>query len=242
MLIGGLLTGFGLFKLLAPSFAGADKPFYKKKKLYIIGAIWLLFAYTKLTTPPPPAITSLTLDSAQSIEMDINETTSLPVLVLEEGASTDDVEFTSSDPDVVSFEADRSGEQLVGVLQSQSEGSAEIRVMAGDLSSQVIAVTVIDRERIAAEEEAARIAAEEEAARIAAEEEAARLAAEQAAAEQAAQQAAAQQEEPKEEMVWIPKTGSKYHSYSTCSGMEGASQVPISKAKSMGFTACKRCH
>lgn len=44
-------------------------------------------------------------------------------------------------------------------------------------------------------------------------------------------------------LVWVPtKGGKKYHSYSTCSGMEGPMQVTVEHATSLGFTACKRCH
>lgn len=48
--------------------------------------------------------------------------------------------------------------------------------------------------------------------------------------------------EPKEEMVWIPtKGGKRYHSYSSCSGMDDPAYVTISEAKARGFTPCKRC-
>lgn len=43
-------------------------------------------------------------------------------------------------------------------------------------------------------------------------------------------------------MVWIPKTGSKYHSNSTCSNMKSPKQVTLETAKKQGYTACKRCH
>lgn len=44
-------------------------------------------------------------------------------------------------------------------------------------------------------------------------------------------------------MVWIPtKGGKKYHKSSDCSNMDGPREVTISEAKSLGFTACKRCY
>ena len=49
------------------------------------------------------------------------------------------------------------------------------------------------------------------------------------------------EEEQNEQMVWIPNSGSKYHSKSSCSNMKNPSQVSISTAKSLGFTACKKC-
>lgn len=166
--------------------------------------------------PEAPTITSLSLDCDQAIELDVKDTKSIPVLVLEEGADATDVEFTSSDPNVLTFTPQDDNGTLVGVATSKAEGTAEISVSAGDVKSQVVTITVIDSERIAAEE-------------------AAKKAAEEAAAQQAAQQ-------PQEEMVWIPQSGSKYHSKSTCSGMNNPTQVPISTAKARGYEACKRCY
>ena len=42
--------------------------------------------------------------------------------------------------------------------------------------------------------------------------------------------------------VWIPATGSKYHSSASCSGMHSPRQVSISQAISMGYSACKKCY
>ena len=44
-----------------------------------------------------------------------------------------------------------------------------------------------------------------------------------------------------EQMVWIPKTGKKYHSKSTCSNMKNPDKVPISEAKRRGYEKCKKC-
>ena len=43
-------------------------------------------------------------------------------------------------------------------------------------------------------------------------------------------------------MVWIPRTGSKYHSRSNCSKMKNPVQVTLQEAVSMGYTPCKVCH
>ena len=44
-------------------------------------------------------------------------------------------------------------------------------------------------------------------------------------------------------LVWVPtKGGKKYHSYSTCSGMEEPMQVTVEHATALGYTPCKRCH
>lgn len=45
-----------------------------------------------------------------------------------------------------------------------------------------------------------------------------------------------------ETMVWIPNSGSKYHTRSNCSNMKNPTQVTESQAISRGYTPCKRCH
>lgn len=46
-----------------------------------------------------------------------------------------------------------------------------------------------------------------------------------------------------ETMVWIPtKGGTKYHTNSSCSNMDGPAYVSLSEATARGFTPCKRCH
>ena len=42
-------------------------------------------------------------------------------------------------------------------------------------------------------------------------------------------------------MVWIPNSGSKYHSYSGCSGMVNPTQVTKEQAIAWGYEACKNC-
>lgn len=44
------------------------------------------------------------------------------------------------------------------------------------------------------------------------------------------------------DMVWIPKSGSKYHSRSSCSNMKNPTQVSKSEAISRGYEPCKKCY
>lgn len=44
-----------------------------------------------------------------------------------------------------------------------------------------------------------------------------------------------------EQMVWVPRSGSKYHKKSTCSNMKNPLEVPLSYALSCGFEPCKKC-
>lgn len=46
----------------------------------------------------------------------------------------------------------------------------------------------------------------------------------------------------KEVLVWIPNSGKKYHSRSTCSNMENPQQVTISSAEAQGYDPCKKCY
>lgn len=122
----------------------------------------------------------------------------------------------------------------MGVVTPKAEGSAEIFVSDGDIKSQVITVTVIDSERIAAEE-AAKKAAEEEAARKAAEEAAAQKAAEEAAAQQQSQQSQANSR-----TVYITPTGKRYHYNDSCNGGTYIRST-MSEALARGLTPCKKC-
>ena len=47
--------------------------------------------------------------------------------------------------------------------------------------------------------------------------------------------------ESAEIMVWIPKTGKRYHSYEGCSNMKNPSLVTLSEAEKLGYTKCSKC-
>lgn len=44
------------------------------------------------------------------------------------------------------------------------------------------------------------------------------------------------------EMVWIPRTGSKYHNDENCSGMKNPSKVSKEDAEDAGYEPCKKCY
>lgn len=44
-----------------------------------------------------------------------------------------------------------------------------------------------------------------------------------------------------ETMVWIPRTGKKYHSRSSCSNMKNPSEVTLQQAINSGYGKCKKC-
>jgi len=48
--------------------------------------------------------------------------------------------------------------------------------------------------------------------------------------------------DPATTMVWIPKSGKKYHSKATCSNMSDPKQVTQEYAEQQGYTPCQKCH
>lgn len=49
------------------------------------------------------------------------------------------------------------------------------------------------------------------------------------------------QDDPIEKMVWIPRTGSKYHKKVSCSNMKNPTEVTLSMAISLGYERCSKC-
>lgn len=47
---------------------------------------------------------------------------------------------------------------------------------------------------------------------------------------------------PQSETVWIPRTGKKYHRYSSCSNMVNPSKVSLEEAQLRGYGPCKKCY
>ena len=48
--------------------------------------------------------------------------------------------------------------------------------------------------------------------------------------------------EPGQALVWIPQSGSKYHSSPSCSNMKNPTQVTVEEAESRGYEPCKKCY
>ena len=68
----------------------------------------------------------------------------------------------------------------------------------------------------------------------------------QEAAQKAAEEAATAAQAPSTPQtdaatVWIPRTGSKYHSNPNCSNMKSPSAVTIDQAMAWGYDRCKKC-
>ena len=95
----------------------------------------------------------------------------------------------------------------------------------------------VEDKRKREKEEAARIAAEQ-----AAREEAERLAASQNYASSSNGYVATVNEDNIGSMVWITKTGSKYHSHGNCGNSKYVSQVTRESAEARGLDPCSKCY
>lgn len=185
-----------------------------------------------------PNLTSIQADWGNT-EFDISETTEVKITGYPDNAEITSLEMSENNIAKLDYTDGKA------VITFTDTGEVSLFFTAnGNVESSRTTITIVDK----AAEEQARKEAEEQAEREA-QKQAEREAAEQAAAEQAAQrqaaqeeQAAQEQQQPQEQMVWIPQSGSKYHSNSSCSGMNSPTQVTISEAQSMGYEPCKKCY
>lgn len=61
-------------------------------------------------------------------------------------------------------------------------------------------------------------------------------------AEAAAKAASQAESKPQGQMVWIPRTGKRYHRSASCSNMKDPSYVTLEQAEKLGYTPCKKCY
>lgn len=207
----------------------------KKKRLLISGLVTITSFLVFIWIGSDSNLQSINADFGKDT-FDINETVEIKITTTPEDAEIESLSLSENSIAKLEYKDGKA------ILHFTNTGNATLFLTANEtIQSNSKHITVIDKEaeeKKKAEEEAARKAEEEKLAAEKAEQE--RIAAEQAEQERlAAEQAAAQPQEP---MVWIPASGSKYHSNSSCSGMNNPTQVTLSKAQSMGYEPCKRCH
>lgn len=200
------------------------------------------------------------------IEIDIKETKDILVDIFPSNADVTGMRFNSSNSQIASFSKDilkSSGSTLYGKLQPVAEGQCEIFVESNSVKSDIIKVTVIDKERIEnerkAQEEQAQKEAQEKAEREAQEqaerearEKQAQKEAEEKARQEAQKKAQKQSQSQKSDTsstqsstnnsrtVYITPTGKRYHLSPTCGG-KNSSATTLSHALSIGLTPCKKC-
>lgn len=140
--------------------------------------------------------------------------------------------------------AEFSDEEQAFVLKYYDESTGEMpgeSAIRDKIRQEEEAKKKAEEQRKKAEEEEKKKA--EEKARKKAEEEQRRA---QEAAQKAAEEAAAAVQAPSTPQtdaatVWIPRTGSKYHSNPNCSNMKSPSAVTIDQAMAWGYDRCKKC-
>ena len=191
-----------------------------------------------------PDLTSIQAEWGKT-EFDISETTEVKITGYPDDAKIESLELSENNIAELDYTDGKA------IIKFTGTGEAALFFTAnGDIDSATTTITVVDKE---AEEQARKEAAEKaEQERIAqeqaekeAQEQAEREAQEQAeieAQEQAQQSQASANMDSQEQMVWIPQSGSKYHSNASCSGMENPSQVTKSEAENRGYTPCQRCY
>lgn len=200
-------------------------PKEKKKRVGIAAVVTLISFAVFLSSLGESKLTGLQADFSAT-EYDIHETPEVELTLIPSDASIDTLTICENNIAELEYV------DGVATIIFKEEGTETLFFTANDsVASNSTTITVIDKQA-----EAERKAAEEEAQRLAEEE------AQRKAEEEAAALAAQQAQEPQEEMVWIPSSGSKYHSRSGCSGMENPTEVTLSDAKARGYAACQRCH
>lgn len=175
-----------------------------------------------------PDLTSLQADWGKA-KFDISETTEVKITGYPDDAKIESLELSENNIAELDYTDGKA------IIKFTETGEAALFFTAnGDIDSATTTITVVDKEA----EEQARKEAEEKA-------EQERIAQEQAeieAQEQAQQSQASANMDSQEQMVWIPQSGSKYHSNSSCSGMNNPRQVTISEAQNMGYKPCNKCY
>ena len=210
-----------------------------KKGILISSAIALSSILMFFWLNHTPELTGITATWTE-YSFDIHDTAKVKITPIPEHAEINELSISSNI-------ADFDYEDGIATVSFKKEGSDSISFTANNTcQSNSVNVTVVDKQRIQKEQEAAKKAEEE--ALAAAEAERQKAAQESLVAEaeskKAAQESLEQQAatEAHEETVWISQTGSKYHNKPSCSNMKSPQEVPLSKAESMGLTPCKRCY
>ena len=191
-----------------------------------------------------PDLSSLQADWGKT-EFDISETTEVKITGYPDDAKIESLELSENNIAELDYTDGNA------VIKFTGKGEAALFFTAnGDIDSATTTITEVDKEaeeqeRKEAEEKAEQERIAQEQAEKEAQEQAEREAQEQAeieAQEQAQQSQASANMDSQEQMVWIPQSGSKYHSNSSCSGMNNPRQVTISEAQNMGYKPCNKCY
>lgn len=209
----------------------------RARNILISTAVMLTSLITFAVMMSAPDLTSLQADWGKN-EFDISETTEVKIAGYPDDSKIESLELSENSIAKLDYTDGKA------VITFTDTGEAALFFTAnGDITSNTTNITVTDK---AAEEQAQKDAEEKaEQERIAQEQaEQERIAQEQAEQESQAEQQSQENQasEPQEQTVWIPQSGSKYHSNPSCSGMNNPREVTLSEAQSMGYGPCKKCY
>lgn len=146
--------------------------------------------------------------------------------------------------ELIDSEGERYNSNYLALSQKERKQWIVTKVSRIDTDKKKITLSIDTKEHIKAKKEAARKkAAREKARKAKAKREAARKKKEaEAAAAAAAAAGLTRSAGSSGEMVWIPRTGHKYHSNPSCSNMKNPTQVTRAEAENRGYGACSKCY
>ena len=202
----------------------------------------------------------------ENITMDIHQSQQVTLTVHPDDGLLSEDDFQCSDTDIIKIEEIKDGKLILKSLEK--EGLVTLQYKKDDVKSNSVTIQVVNQQALAM----AKVKEKEEIEKKQAEEikkqEDAKKAEEQKKADEkkkseqakkntaktASQRPASQSNNnsstpsssqsnhTNSAMVYIPKTGKKYHSNANCSNMKNPRQVSLSEAQNRGFTACKKCY
>lgn len=216
----------------------------RTRNILISAAVMVMSLFLFAGMMASPDLTSLQADWGKT-EFDISETTEVRITGYPDDAKIESLELSENNIAELNYTDGKA------IIKFTGTGEAALFFTANrDIDSATTTITVVDKEaeeqeRKEAEEKAEQERIAQEQAEKEAQEQAEREAQEQAeieAQEQAQQSQASANMDSQEQMVWIPQSGSKYHSNSSCSGMNNPRQVTISEAQNMGYKPCNKCY
>lgn len=195
---------------------------------------------------------------SENTNFDINQEETLSLDIDPKDSELDMNDFHSSDENVVSIK-DLKDQQLI-ISSTDKEGSVTIYYEKGDIKSNTITIQVVDKQKALAiaqakkeaeetkkkeEEKKKQEEAEKEAQQKQAEEQKKKTESQKKSSSSTSSQSktsTSKSSDTNGQMVYIPKTGKKYHSNSSCSNMKKPSCVTLGEAQSRGYTPCKKCY
>lgn len=203
---------------------------------------------------------------SKHLKMDVNEEKEIALTFSPEDAHLSIDDFQLNHDGIVEIK-DIKDHQLI-IKSLKKSGDVTLQYKDNNIKSNAITIQVVDQKALAALEKQKEEEAKEKAEQLAkekAEEEAKQKEAAKKAEEEKQKKASEQKQNTTNtssktksntttstkttqthnetsSMVYIPKTGKKYHSNPNCSNMKNPRQVSITEAKRRHYEPCKKCY